>query len=63
MLLRYGIYEALVMYDKESHKLCGRITNIGNDVVTFQSTTWKGIQEEFKTSVDDYVEWCVELAA
>jgi len=55
----YKNYAASFELDDEDGVLHGRVANI-RDVVTFESETLKGLEREFRTSVDVYLDWCAE---
>jgi predicted HicB family RNase H-like nuclease len=58
-LKRYKGYTATVDIDIDSGVLHGRVIGL-RDVVTFESANVKGLQKEFQSSIDDYLEFCKE---
>lgn len=59
-MLKYKGYTGHIEVDLESGLLCGRVLDI-NDVVTFQGATVEETRQAFEESVDDYLEFCLEL--
>ena len=59
-LLAYKGYLGLVRLDPRDMTLRGRIVNI-DDLVTFQGKTTDEVAQEFRDSIDDYLEQCEEL--
>jgi len=57
--MRYKGYTAIFEADEEDGVLHGRVADI-RDVVTFESETLEGLEREFRTSVDVYLDWCAE---
>jgi len=57
--LSYKGYTGSVEYDPDDHKLHGRLLGI-RDIVTYVATTVTELEEEFRTSVDEYLAWCAE---
>ena len=56
-ILKYKGYSAEFGYDESADALHGRVIGI-NDVIDFYGRTGDELKVEFRTSVDDYVEWC-----
>ena len=56
-ILEYKGYHAIVEFDAETFVLRGKIEGI-NDFVNFESDDPRLIEEEFRTAVDDYLEFC-----
>ena len=52
-------YTVIVEVGEEDGVLHGRVADI-RDVVTFESETLEGLEREFRTSVDVYLDWCAE---
>ena len=63
MILHYKDYEGSVEYDCEDKMYHGRISNIGNDLVAYQATTWDELVEAFIFTVDDYEDWIQQMTA
>lgn len=53
----YRGYAAPLEYDPEAKVFHGRVEGI-RDVVTFQGSTLEEASEEFRASVEDYLEMC-----
>ena len=58
-MLKYKGYYGSVQYDDEAKIFHGEVINI-RTVVTFQGTTVDEIEQAFRDSVDDYLDWCKE---
>ena len=58
-MMEYKGYLGTVEYDSEAKIFHGDIINT-KDVITFQGTTVKEIEDAFKESIDDYISWCEE---
>lgn len=56
--LKYKDYFAEFGYDESADALHGRVIGI-NDVIDFYGRTIDELKAEFRTSVDEYVEWCL----
>ena len=48
-----------VEYDDVNRIFSGSVVNI-KSVITFQGSTVDEIETEFRASVDDYLDWCLE---
>jgi predicted HicB family RNase H-like nuclease len=59
-MLNYKGYTAQIEVDVEAGILFGQVLDI-NDVITFKGKTVEEIRQEFKNSIDDYLEFCQEL--
>ena len=58
--LKYKGYLGTIEPDIESGELFGKLAFV-RDLVTYEAATLKALQQEFQTSVDAYLESCVEL--
>lgn len=58
-MLRYKGYSGHVEYDGEAGLFHGEVLDL-RDVVTFQGRSVEEIEEAFRNSVDDYLEFCEE---
>ena len=58
-MLKYKGYVGQVEFDDSVGVFHGRIINT-RDIITFEGTSVKEIQQAHKESVDDYLEWCEE---
>ena len=56
-MMEYKGYLGIVEYDAQAKIFHGDIINT-RDVITFQGTTVKEIEQAFKDSINDYVAWC-----
>ena len=56
-MMNYKGYIGKVEFDDEQHIFTGEVINT-RAVITFQGTSVRELEDEFKDSVDDYVEWC-----
>ena len=55
--MKYKGYEGVVNYDEEAKLFHGEVIGL-RDVITFQGTTVDELEQAFKDSVDDYLEFC-----
>ena len=55
--MNYKGYIGKIEYDEEKHIYFGEVVN-ARTVITFHGTSVEGIEDEFKASVDDYLQWC-----
>lgn len=55
--MKYKGYQGVVTYDDEAKIFHGEVVGL-KDVITFQGTTVDELDEAFKDSVDDYLEFC-----
>ena len=58
-MLKYNGYTGFVVYDDEAHIFHGEVVGL-RAVITFQGTTVEEIEQAFKDSIDDYLDWCKE---
>ncbi len=58
-MMNYKGYIGKVEYDDENHVFSGSVINV-KTVITFQGKTVDEIETEFRASVDDYLNWCME---
>lgn len=56
-ILEYKGYYTEIKFSTEDKVLYGKIEFI-DDLINFESETVKGIEEEFHSAVDDYIEYC-----
>ena len=59
MSLKYKGYIGRAEYDDEAGIFHGQVVGL-RDVITFQGTSVKELEREFRNSVDVYLEWCEE---
>lgn len=57
-IMQYKGYTGLIKYDDEAKIFHGEVT-CGKDIITFQGTSVEELEQEFKTSVEDYLTWCM----
>ncbi len=55
--MNYKGYEAVVKFDEDAHTFHGDVINT-RDVITFQGASVGELEQAFKDSVDDYLEFC-----
>ncbi|MDP1834713.1 MAG: type II toxin-antitoxin system HicB family antitoxin [Chlamydiales bacterium] len=58
--MKYQGYHGHVIYDEEAKLFHGEIIGL-RDVITFQGTSVDELEQAFKDSVDDYLDYCKEL--
>lgn len=58
-MLKYKDYIGYAVYDDEAHIFHGEVVGL-KAVITFQGMTVDEIEQAFKDSIDDYLEWCKE---
>ena len=58
--LRYKGYETNIGYDEDAAVWFGKIEGI-SDLVTFESTSAAGAEDEFRAAVDDYIAFCEQV--
>ena len=56
-MLKYKGYTGYVVYDDEARIFHGDVVAL-KAVITFQGTTVEEIEQAFKDSIDDYLDWC-----
>ncbi|CBK73088.1 Uncharacterized protein encoded in hypervariable junctions of pilus gene clusters [Butyrivibrio fibrisolvens 16/4] len=56
-MMNYKGYIGKVEFDDEQHIFTGEVINT-RAVITFQGSSVSELEEEFRLSVDDYIEWC-----
>lgn len=59
-MLTYKGYTGYVEYDDRAKIFAGEVIDT-NDVITFQGRTPEEIEQAFRDSIDDYLEFCEEL--
>lgn len=57
--MEYKGYIGKVEFDDEAGILHGEVINI-RDVITFEGQTVEELQQAFRDSIEDYLEFCVE---
>lgn len=55
--MNYKGYEGIVTYDDEVNIFHGEIGGM-DDMITFQGTSVEELEQAFKDSIDDYLEFC-----
>lgn len=58
-MMKYKRYRGIVNYDNDAKIFHGNVIGL-NAVITFQGTTVEEIEQAFKDSINDYLEWCEE---
>lgn len=56
-MLKYKGYTGYVVFDDEARIFHGEVAAL-KAVITFQGTTVDEIEQAFKDSIEDYLEWC-----
>lgn len=55
--MKYKGYKGHAVYDAQAKIFHGELVGL-NAVITFQGETVQELEQAFKDSVDDYLEWC-----
>lgn len=58
-MMHYKGYRGHAVYDAEAKLFHGEVLGL-KDVITFQGKTVNELEQAFKDSIDDYLEWCQE---
>ena len=58
-MMQYKGYTGKVDFDDEANIFHGEVIGL-RDVITFQGKTVEALQEAFRVSVDDYLEFCAK---
>ena len=58
--MKYKGYQGHVNYDEEAKLFHGEVVGL-RDVITFQGTSVDELEQAFKDSVDEYLDFCKEL--
>lgn len=58
-MLKHKGYTGYVVYDDDARIFHGEVCGL-KAVITFQGTTVDEIEQAFKDSIDDYIEWCTK---
>lgn len=58
--MKYKGYRGQVNYDEEAKLFHGEVIGL-RDVITFQGTSVDELEQAFKDSVDEYLDFCIEL--
>ena len=58
-MMKYKGYTASIEFDDEAEIFHGEVAGI-NAVITFQANNASDLKQEFKDSIDDYLDWCEE---
>ncbi len=58
-MMEYKGYIGKVEIDEEAGILYGEVINV-RDVITFEGTTVEEVQQAFRESVDDYLDFCAQ---
>lgn len=56
-MMTYKGYLGNVEYDDDAKIFAGTVINT-KTVITFQGTSVQELEDEFRNSIDDYLEWC-----
>src|ERR1700733_13059945 len=58
--MKYKGYHGHVNYDEEAKLFHGEVVGL-RDVITFQGTSVEELEQAFKDSLDEYLDFCREL--
>ena len=58
-MMKYKDYIGHVEYDDEAKIFHGEVVGL-RDIITFQGKSVEELEQAFKDSVDDYLNWCKE---
>jgi predicted HicB family RNase H-like nuclease len=58
--MKYKGYQGHVIYDDEANLFHGEVIGL-RDVITFQGLSVDELNQAFKDSIDEYIEFCKEL--
>lgn len=58
--MKYKGYHGQVNYDEEAKLFHGEVAGL-RDVITFQGTSVDELEQAFKDSIDEYLDFCKEL--
>ncbi len=58
-MMKYKGYLGHVVYDNDARIFHGEVLGL-KDIITFQGETVQELEQAFKNSVNDYLEWCQE---
>lgn len=58
--MKYKGYHGRVIYDEEAKLFHGEVLGL-KDVITFQGTSVDELEQAFKDSIDEYLDFCQEL--
>lgn len=58
-MMKYKDYIGHVEYDDEAKIFHGEVVGL-RDIITFQGRSVEELEQAFKDSVDDYLNWCKE---
>ena len=56
-MMNYKGYKGYAVYDDKAHIFHGELVGI-RAVITFQGTTVAELEQAFKDSINDYLNWC-----
>lgn len=58
--MKYGDYVGTVEFDIDNKRLFGRVVGI-SDKISYEGNTLGELENDFKESIDDYIEFCKEM--
>jgi predicted HicB family RNase H-like nuclease len=58
--MKYKGYQGYVVYDDEAKLFHGEVVGL-KDMITFQGQSVQELEQAFKDSIEDYLEFCKEL--
>lgn len=59
--MKYKGYHGQANYDEEARCFHGEVVGI-RDVITFRGTSVEELEQAFKDSIDEYLDFCKEIA-
>jgi len=55
-ILKYKMFKGSVEFSKEDNYYFGKILHTGRDLILYEGSTLKELEEDFKEAIDDYIE-------
>ncbi len=60
-MLEYKGYQGAVEFDYDAELFFGEVVDL-RDVITFQGQTVEELDQSFRTSIDEYLQFCEEIS-
>ncbi len=54
-------YNAKITYSEEDECFYGEVIGLSKTSITFEGTSVKNLQREFKNAIDDYLKYCEDV--
>lgn len=54
-------YNAKITYSEEDECFYGEVIGLSKNSITFEGTSVKNLQREFKNAIDDYLKYCEDV--